>query len=52
MTSDEPESFFPELDGEEQCQVDEWLHDYLRLVLQIRREYLEEHADDYPQQPD
>lgn len=50
MNEDAPESYFPELKGDEQREADEWLHEYLRLVLRIHREYLEKHRD-YPQEP-
>jgi hypothetical protein len=53
MTAEPPQSFFPDLEREEQREADEWLHDYLRLVLTIQQEHTEKHADerrdDYPQ---
>jgi hypothetical protein len=30
-----PPTFFPELTGDEQIEADEWLHNYLRLVLGV-----------------
>ena len=45
MSDAKPESFFPELEGEEQRLADEWLHDYLRLVIRIHRESIEADAD-------
>jgi hypothetical protein len=41
MVSQKPETFFPELEGDEQIRADEWLHDYLRLVVRIHREHVE-----------
>lgn len=41
MTAQRKESYFPELEGEEQRVADEWLDDYLRLVLRIRRGLLD-----------
>lgn len=38
MSEDARDSFFPELDGDERRQADEWLLDYLRLILHILRE--------------
>ncbi len=43
------ESYFPELTGEEQREADEWLRDYLRLVVRIHREHLEGANSSYPQ---
>lgn len=40
MQPKKPASYFPELQGEEQRQADEWLFDYLRLVIRIVREHL------------
>ncbi len=41
MAKEKPPTFFPELDGEERDRADEWLHDYLRLIMRIHKE----HAD-------
>lgn len=49
MNSGAPETYFPELDGDDRRQADEWLHEVLRLVLRIHRDHLERHALDYPQ---
>ena len=43
------ESYFPELTGEEQRETDEWLRDYLRLVIRIHREHLENAKSSCPQ---
>ncbi len=44
------DSYFPELEGDAQRLADEWLVDYLRLVLRIAREHLERsRASSYPQ---
>ena len=40
MTIQKPETFFPELNGEDREHADEWLYDYLRLVIRIHREHL------------
>ena len=45
MTRPEPETFFPELEGDEQRLADEWLREYLRLVVRIYREHIEAQAD-------
>ena len=45
MNGHEPESFFPELEGEEQRLADEWLHDYLRLIIRIHHESIEATTD-------
>lgn len=42
MQPKEPPSYFPELKGDEQRQADEWLRGYLRLVMRIYREHLDE----------
>ncbi len=36
-----PETFFPELEGDERAHADAWLHDYLQLVIRIHREHVE-----------
>jgi hypothetical protein len=41
MTIGKPETFFPELEGDEREQADAWLHEYLRLVIRIHREHVE-----------
>ncbi len=43
------ESYFPELTGDKQREADEWLRDYLRLVIRIHREHLEQAKSSYPQ---
>src|SRR4051812_46866016 len=40
MAKRETSTFFPELEGEERKQADEWLGAYLALVLRIRDEHL------------
>lgn len=45
MQPNKPASYFPELQGEEQRQADEWLYEYLRLVIRIVREHLEQQHD-------
>lgn len=45
MTRPAPETFFPELDGDDRRRADEWLHDYLRLVIRIHREQIEAQTD-------
>lgn len=39
MSRSEPDAFFPDLDDEERKAADQWLDDYLRLVLRIYREH-------------
>ena len=41
MNTQDPDTFFPDLDGDERSRADEWLHDYLRLVIRIHREHVE-----------
>ncbi len=41
MTTQDTDTFFPELEGNERSRADEWLHDYLRLIIRIHREYIE-----------
>ena len=44
------ESYFPELQGEEQQSADEWLDGYLRLVIRIWHGHLEgQKTSSYPQ---
>jgi hypothetical protein len=44
------DTYFPELEGEEQRAADEWLEGYLRLLMRIRREHLARQEDgSYPQ---
>jgi hypothetical protein len=38
MTTQDPDTFFPELEGDERSRADEWLRDYLSLVVRIYRE--------------
>lgn len=40
MTNEAPDTFFPELEGDEREIADAWLRDYLRLVIQIHRGHL------------
>ena len=40
MVRDLPTTFFPELEGAERDRADEWLHEYLRLVVRIHHEHL------------
>lgn len=43
-------TYFPELEGDEQHRADEWLDGYLRLVIRIQREYREgTSSKSYPQ---
>jgi hypothetical protein len=44
------DSYFPELEGDEQRLADEWLEGYLRLVVRIYREHLESRRASYPQE--
>lgn len=41
MATQDPETYFPELENEERSRADEWLRDYLRLVIRIHREHIE-----------
>lgn len=41
MANDTPETFFPEREGHDRERADEWLHDYLRLIIRIHREHIE-----------
>ncbi len=45
MVIETPETFFPELEGDERENADEWLYDYLRLVIRIHREHVEAHSE-------
>ena len=38
-------SYFPELKGERQREADEWLREYLRLVIRIHRDHLARSSD-------
>lgn len=40
MQQEHSESFFPELEADEQRSADDWLKNYLRLVIRIYREHL------------
>ncbi len=42
-------SYFPELEGQEQSEADEWFAGYLRLVIRIHREHRESEQSSYPQ---
>lgn len=48
MQLKKPDTYFPELDGEQQRLADEWLLRYLRLVLRIMRErtLAQKHAEE------
>jgi hypothetical protein len=46
MAIQKPDTFFSELDSEERERADEWLFDYLRLIVRIHREYTDSTATD------
>lgn len=48
MLLNDEDTFFPELEGEERQHADEWLEDYLRIVIQICRERREVQEDEDP----
>ncbi len=41
MKRSDAETFFPDIEGEERQAADEWLDEYLRLVMAIYREHSE-----------
>jgi hypothetical protein len=49
MSIREPNTFFPELDGDERRAADRWLHDYLRLVIRIYQDSLRSSDSGCPQ---
>ena len=50
MLLNDADTFFPELGGDERRLADEWLEDYLRIVIRICRERREAQEDDDPLQ--
>ena len=46
MTIPKPETFFPELAGDQRERADEWLYAYLQLIIRIHRERSEATALD------